>query len=242
ARLGGIEGADAWAESCAALWDLAPDVQMALTSSLAHARYGSVGLGRTFGTLRDGGTFESATVAVAIVAHGRITRLELFEPEHVDAALARFAELRPDPLRIPPNAATRACDRLHEAGEAQDWDALRALCAPTLVYDDRRRGLRNTGDGEMWLASMQSTHSSAARAARTLLATSGNRLALYRNLWTGAEDRPSFEIETLSLTEVDAEGRIVARILFDPDDRPAAFAEARVRFVAGEAWSRPPSP
>jgi len=86
---------------------------------------------------------------------------------------------------------------------------------------------------------MQYIHSSAARAARTLLATSGNRLALYRNLWTGAEDRPSFEIETLSLTEVDAEGRIVARILFDSDDRPAAFAEARVRFVAGEAGAAP---
>src|SRR5262249_23208494 len=239
ARLGGIEGADAWAESCAALWDLAPDVQMALTCSLAHARYGSVGLGRIFGTLHDGGACENATVGVAIVADGRITRLELFEAGHVDAALGRFAELRPDPLRIRPNAATRACDRLHEAGEAQDWDALRALCAPTLVYDDRRRGLRNTGDGEMWLASMQYIHSFRARATRTMLATSGDRLALHRNLWTGAEDRPTFEIEVLSLTEVDAEGRIVARTPFAPAVPPAAFAEARVRFVAGEAASAP---
>src|SRR5262249_61008996 len=132
------------------------------------------GRGRTFGTRRDGGTFESPTVAVAIVAHGRITRLELFEPEHVDTALARFAELRPDPVRIPPNAATRACDRLHEAGETQDWDALRALCAPTLVYDDRRRGLRNTGDGEMWLARTQDIPSYAAPADPTLPRHSGH--------------------------------------------------------------------
>src|SRR5262249_48646506 len=156
-------------------------------------------------------------VGVAIVAGGRITRLELFEPEHVDAALARFAELRPDPLRIPPNAATRAYDRAHEAGEAQDWDALRALGAPTLVFDDRRRVLRNTGDLEMWLASLRYSLSHLTRATRTLLATSGDRLALHRDLWTGADDRTAFEIDTLSLTEVDAEGRIVARIIFDPD-------------------------
>jgi hypothetical protein len=35
---------------------------------------------------------------VSIVAGGRITRLEFFEPEDVDAALALFAELRPDPM------------------------------------------------------------------------------------------------------------------------------------------------
>src|SRR5262249_20716847 len=144
ARLGGIEGADGWTESFAALWDLAPDVQMALTCQLAYAPYGSVGHGRVFGTLRDGGAFENPTVGGSSVADGRLARLELFEPEQVDAALARFAELRPDPLRIPPNAATRAYDRLREAGEAQDWDARRALCAPTLEFDDRRRLIRNT--------------------------------------------------------------------------------------------------
>ena len=37
-----------------------------------------------------------------------MTQLEVFEPDAADAALARFAELRPDPLRIPPNAVTRA--------------------------------------------------------------------------------------------------------------------------------------
>src|SRR5262249_46901473 len=140
-------------------------------------------------------------VSVSIVADGRITRLEIFEPEHVDAALARFAELRPDPLRIPPNAATRAGDRVQEAGRARDWDALRALCAPALEYDDRRRGLRSAGDREMYLASMQHIFSGRgrARAARTVLATSGDRLALEHVLWTGPENASTFEIETLSL-------------------------------------------
>lgn len=51
-------------------------------------------------------------MSVPIVADGRITRIEMFEPEHADAALARFAELQPDPLRTPPNAAKRASDRV----------------------------------------------------------------------------------------------------------------------------------
>src|SRR5439155_731433 len=83
-----------------ALRDLAPDAQIAFAGALTHARYGSVSLVRLFGTLRDGGAFESPNLTVTIVAAGRLSRLEMFELEHVDAALARFAELRPDPLRI----------------------------------------------------------------------------------------------------------------------------------------------
>src|SRR5262249_50868993 len=235
ARLGVIEGADAYVEFLAAYWDLAPDSQVAIVCSLAHARYGSAGLARPFGTLRDGGAFESPHASVSIVANGRITRIEMFEPEHVDAALARFAELRPDPLRIPPNAATRAYDRMREAAEAQAWDALRALCAPELDYDARRRGLRTRGDLEMYLGSMQYLVSHRARRASTLLATAGDRLALYRNRWTGADDPTAYEVETLTVSEVDAEGRIVARIIFDPDDRRAASAEMLERFASSDA-------
>jgi hypothetical protein len=49
-----------------------------------------------------------------LVERGRITRHELFELEDVDAGLARFAELRPDPLRIQPNAATRPTEEHDE--------------------------------------------------------------------------------------------------------------------------------
>jgi len=58
-----------------------------------------------------------------------------------------------------------------------------------------------------------------------VLATAGDRLVLERLRWIGAEDRVPFEMENLSLTEVDAEGRIVAIIAFDPDDRRAASLE-----------------
>jgi ketosteroid isomerase-like protein len=224
-------------ENATILRDLAPDIQFDAVHMLACDRHGFVGAGRNVGTLADGGgAFEVLTISVFIVERGRITRYEVFEPEDADAALARFAELRPDPLRIPPNAATRTRDRLHDACEAQDWDAVRALFEPAVLFDDRRRGLLTTGDREMHLASLQHAFSRGRiRVARTVLATAGDGLTLERELWTAAADPSRFEIETITLSEVDAEGRLVAFISFDPDDRRAADAELLERWARSEA-------
>ena len=96
AGLGRIDGADAYVESAAVLWDLAPDIRFEVPFRLALERYGVVSVSRSFGTLREGGgAFESFRAYVSMVERGRVTRLEGFEIEDVDAALARFAELRP---------------------------------------------------------------------------------------------------------------------------------------------------
>ena len=95
AGLGRVDGADAYVESIAVLWNLAPDIQVDGRVGLALERHGLVSAGRDFGTLAEGGAFERQRVAVLIVAGGRITRFEMFDVEDVDAALARFAELRP---------------------------------------------------------------------------------------------------------------------------------------------------
>ena len=69
----------------------------------------------------------------------------------------------------------------------------------------------------------------------TVLATRGVRLELCR-MWVSGEDRPdAFRIEFLSVVEIDADERIVARVAFDSDDIDAAFAELDARFLAGEA-------
>src|SRR5262249_37022646 len=147
-----IEGADAYLESIAALWRLAPDDHIEARFELARERYGRVAAGQSFGTLPEGGTYERPLVIVYIVAGGRITRMEMFEPEAVEAALARFAEVRPGPLRIPPNAATRTNDRGLGAVVAGDWEAVAATCAPSLVFEDRRRLVRVTGDRDIFIA------------------------------------------------------------------------------------------
>jgi hypothetical protein len=56
-----------------------------------------------------------------------------------------------------------------------------------------------------------------------------------------ADDLARFEIETLNLTEVDAQGRIVAVVFFDLEDRRAASGELFERWIRSDAarWMPP---
>jgi ketosteroid isomerase-like protein len=68
-----------------------------------------------------------------------------------------------------------------------------------------------------------------------LRGTVGDRIALHQVAWSGGSDAARFELNKVRITEVDAEGKLRTVILFDPEDRGAAFDEAQARFVAGEA-------
>ena len=74
-------------------------------------------------------------------------------------------------------------DRFGASAEARDWSALDALCAPECRVDDRRRGTLVSGDRSMFLASARMIASAGSRPSRTLLATSGDQLALEHVLW-----------------------------------------------------------
>jgi hypothetical protein len=158
--------------------------------------------------------------------------MEMFEHEQLAAATARLAELRPDPLSIPPNAATRAYDRWCRTCEAGDPDVLRAVYAPDFVFDDRRRLMHLTADSEMTMANARHLFESGWRPTRTALASAGERLSLGRVLWTLGEAEDVSEVEILEVDEVDPEGRFVASIVFDADDHAAASAELLERYVA----------
>ncbi|MBI1817962.1 MAG: nuclear transport factor 2 family protein [Deltaproteobacteria bacterium] len=197
----------------------------------------------TWAGTREGGAFEIAKVGVFEIDDlGRIRCIDQYDLDQVDAARARFAELvlgpvealRPDPLRILPNAASLARDRALEAFAARDWLALRALTSRDMVWEDRQKRALLTGDVELWISSLQ-TVSPWVRFEHELIATVGDRVALEHVGWVGGPKGGEFQIEQITLTEVDADGRIRASITFDLDDRRAAFAEAHARFVAGEA-------
>jgi hypothetical protein len=213
------------------------------------AERGALSVYANLGT-REGGEFETPRALVAEYdGRGTINRLTLYDLAHLEAALAHFDSirastlhdplaalaqptsatatsdrLRPDPLRIPPNAATRAIDRLWECVETRDWGALRTLCAP-IVCEDRRRLIRTTGGVEMVVATAKLMAGSGTRPSHTLLATAGDRLALRQLGFAGTVDGGAYEVDALEVVEVDAEGRIVAVISFDPADRRAADAK-----------------
>jgi ketosteroid isomerase-like protein len=133
--MGRIEGADAYAASLVALWELAPETKAdGGWHWLAHDYHGGLTALRRTGSVPGGGAFESECLWLGVLSGGRLSRLELFEVDAASEALARFAALRPDPLAIAPNAAVRAL-----AQAAGDPAALRALAADDFMFDDRTR-------------------------------------------------------------------------------------------------------
>jgi hypothetical protein len=233
--IGRLESAEAYLTSIAPVFELSPDAILEFLYTVATEPHGSLVMAHSFGTLANGGTWESAYAVLSRYEGGRFVGLEMFEPEDLDVARARFEELRPDPLLIPRNAASRVRDRIQEAYDASDWPALRALVSPDFTYDDRRVWTQLAGDAEFWIKSMRTTRAGGARLERELIGTFGERIALERFLWHGEPDRRPFEVELVALTEIDAHGRLRASISLDLDDRRAAFAEAQTRFAAGEA-------
>ncbi len=234
--VGRIEGADDYVASIRPLFEGAPDFFTDNLYYVAIEPHGTLAIARTFGTLAEGGEFESVFVRLALYRDDRFARIEQFEVEDLDRARARFEELRPDPLRIPPNATTRASDRWGEAFVARDWSAVHALVSDDFTYEDRGKRALVSGNVETWIASMQFlTSQPGFQFEIELIATLGDRIALERMVWTGGPDGDAFETPHMRLFEVDGDGRVRALILFDLDDRHAAFAEAQARFAAGEA-------
>ena len=255
---GTLDGRESFLQSMRQMVELAPDARMRTD----HARTSSRGMlaACMWTGTREGGAFESPFVLVVeLDAHGRAVRSDFYDPHHVDRALARFeeicaserldslavatgnaataglAELRPDPLRIPPNAATRVLERWQAAVAAGDEEAVRAFYDSSYRLEDRRRLFRMTIDADAAVASDRHTFQGGWRPVRTLLATAGDRLALYRVVWATGEADGISEVELLALDEVDRQGRFVWGALFDPDDRAAASRELFERYAANGA-------
>ncbi|HVN87273.1 MAG TPA: nuclear transport factor 2 family protein, partial [Candidatus Binatia bacterium] len=130
AFVGGFRSRDEYEVSFRALLELAPDVTLRVDHVLALDDRGLLLMFRWLGT-RDGGQFEiPMVIASAVGPDGLIQRVDAYSLDQLDEARAHFEELRPDPLRIPPNAATRAGDRWLACIENREWQDLTDLFAP----------------------------------------------------------------------------------------------------------------
>jgi len=83
---------------------------------------------------------------------------------------------------------------------------------------------------------MRSLADIGANVTWTAVATRGQRLVLSRFSSTNKDlQHGEFDAEMLSIIEIDTAGRIVAGVLFDPDDIVDAIEELDARYLAGEA-------
>jgi hypothetical protein len=99
--VGRIEGVDDYIASVAAIFEQTADELVEPLYVIAVEKHGALAMLRAFGTLTDGGEFEILYVALTRYRDDRYVGLELFEPEDLDVAQARFAELRSDPAPKP---------------------------------------------------------------------------------------------------------------------------------------------
>src|SRR5262249_22469146 len=142
---------DEWVASARTLLGLRPDATVRLAHVIAIDDCRALTVGCWAGGEPEG-AFETPNVVVRDI-HPDGTRFwHIYDLDQLDEAGARYDTLRPDPLRIPPNAATRATDRNVDAVVARDWETVAATCAPSLVFEDRRRLIRTTGDRDMFIA------------------------------------------------------------------------------------------
>jgi GNAT superfamily N-acetyltransferase/ketosteroid isomerase-like protein len=224
-----LRGRRAYVAAMRSLVELSPDVRLRLDDVRLSAR-GVLWVARWAGT-HEGGPYDTPWISVSEHdAAGVVRRLDQYDLDQLEAARARFEALRTGSPASAPNRVLRALERFTERFVARDWTAVRALAADGFVFEDRRRRALVRGGVEMWIENFAFVASWADRHTRIEpIAAHGDRIALQRVVFSGEHRDSRFEGDFLRLVEVDAEGRLVAWLHFDPEDRAAALAEAHAR-------------
>ena len=219
-----------------AAWEDSPGTRIHIEAVHRLSDRGAVVTHFSAGTSRAGFHAEWRDIAVAMVDGDAFGRMELFDATDLDAALARFDELSATTPSV--NVASRTIERFVRCFATSDWDALAETLHLQFTLDDRRRvvgaGIRRGRDAE--IDDLRAfTDIGLMNAAFTVLATRGERLVLSRTTLRQRDRRiDDVHSDMLAMTEVDAEGRMIATVLFDPDDIDAANPELDARFMAGE--------
>lgn len=216
-----------------ATWDLMPDIVLRIEVVHRLSDLGAVFVYAAQGTTAEGFAAEWRMIHLVTIEDGRINRNEMFDETDLDAALARFEELRLQPPQ-PENAATQVEQRFNACFAARDWATMATLLSDDVVMDDRRRvvngGIRRGRDAE--IASERAVAEvGVTRYQQSVVAIRGRRLALssysISDGWSGSK--------VLGVSEINGENQFVARVIFDHDDIDAAFEELETRYLAGEA-------
>ncbi|WP_231976803.1 BTAD domain-containing putative transcriptional regulator [Mycobacterium sp. E740] len=218
-------------------WHDIPDATVLIETVHRLSERGVVITQVTKGTSREGFEAEWREINLSTVDGELINRCELYDEEDLDAALARFDELTRVVPRVE-NAASRADDRFFAYFAARDWVALADALAGDCLVEDRRR-LVNVGrwvGRDAVVTNLQALAEAGPTMTSTIIATRGERLALFR-IRSSRPDKRRWEVgsEMLHLVEIDIGERIVAHVEWEHDDIDAAFAELESRYLAGEA-------
>jgi hypothetical protein len=213
------------------LWALVPDARYRIAAVHTLDAHGAVVNLVIEGAGTHGNELQWSSTDVITFVSGQVA-LEVYDEGDVDAALARFDQLRPR-ARLE-NGASQVVERYVSHFGARAWDAMGDKVADDFWADDRRRAV-NTGVRSGRDAEVANVKAIAALGCENIssapIATRGESLVLARHTFTG----DGFEGLTIDVVEINANNKIAALITFDPDDFDAALEELDARYVSGEA-------
>jgi hypothetical protein len=228
-----LVGADAF-RSSRVLWDMdEADVERRLVATegdrVALVRFEMHGSDGAVGPIE----YVSINV-IEIAEDGRIALQSSFDPEDADAAYELMHE-RARAAAPAPNAASRLVAEQEGSFARRDWESFSAGYGPGFTIDARRRAIAVQFDQEQSVASLRYAFDlPRLEWHRPLVATRADQLALVRDELVSRLETNEIDYESSSLTlvELDADGRVGHHTVFEADDLLAALAELDRR--AGE--------
>ncbi|WP_444980225.1 hypothetical protein [Mycobacterium kiyosense] len=214
-----------------ASWDLYREQTVYIEAVHRLGESGAVVIHAARGTSNQGLQTESRYVNLAMLDGEVCNRCEIFDESDLDLAIARFDQLS-QPTPQLESAACQVYERFFRRFAARDWTALAQMYAEDICTDDRRQvvGSGTLRGREANVANMRAiAEAGTSDLTSSPIANRGTRITL--TLLHSA----MFQTDVLNLVEIDADERIKAVVVFDPDDVDAAFAELDARYRAGEA-------
>ena len=218
-------------------WDVAPDLTIYIETVHRLSNLGAVFTHAAYGTSQEGFDAEWRMIEILTVEGDLINRCEMFDETDLDAALARFDELS-RPARRLENAANQVLERL-----------LGVLRGPRMGRHGRDTGRRHLRRRSSSGGERRRPTRSGCRDREHAGVCRGwgpeHNVDRHRDprgaprphscLFVGPRPGSDSSTPRLSVIEIDADNRISAHIVFDPDDIDAAFEELDARYLAGEA-------
>ncbi len=194
----------------------------------------SVGLGEIEASGADGEDYRWAFLFVGTCRDGRLRSTHEFDVTDEDAAFA-YAEslVASGNSRLPAsNAASRALDRVIDAFQANDPNAVTDLFSADIVYEDRRSVAGGLVTGIDYLReSVPAMLAQYNHFEGHSVAIRGDRVCLGWSHWW---DDPGNEVVNLHVGVLGEDGLVTSLLYFDGDDFDSAYRELERRYYAGE--------